>query len=182
MRDVRLCIGAVEFLHEYDCIMVMRLYNSLGVILMDGVKNKPSAVNELGVDECSRSRHGGGGRPHVLGGNNLGDEGGPHGLGPYRASLHGLSGSANGELLGTDDLSGVPGEVQSYGIFSSTGNLITWCSSQVAALEILRDLVKEEPGEADEIAAIPVTETGRPCGKAILASDVATRRGVEEDR
>ena len=57
-----------------------------------------------------------------------------------------------------------------YGIFSSAGNLIAWCDSQEAALTALRDLVDEEPEAADEVAAIPVTETGRPCGEAILAS------------
>jgi hypothetical protein len=57
-----------------------------------------------------------------------------------------------------------------YGVFSSAGNLIAWCDSQDAALEALRDLVDEEPEAADDVAAIPVTETGRPCGEAILAS------------
>lgn len=57
-----------------------------------------------------------------------------------------------------------------YGIFSSAGNLIAWCDSQDAALEALRELVEEEPEAADEVAAFPVTETGRPCGEAILAS------------
>lgn len=57
-----------------------------------------------------------------------------------------------------------------YGIFSSAGNLIAWCDSRDAALKALRDLVDEEPEAADEVAAIPVTETGRPCGEAILAS------------
>jgi hypothetical protein len=62
-----------------------------------------------------------------------------------------------------------------YGIFSSAGNLIAWCDrseigQQDAALKALRDLVDEEPEGADEVAAIPVTETGRPCGDAILAS------------
>ncbi len=56
-----------------------------------------------------------------------------------------------------------------YGIFSSAGNLIAWCDSQDAALTALRDLVNEEHEAADEVAAIPVTETGRPCGEAILA-------------
>jgi len=51
-----------------------------------------------------------------------------------------------------------------------SGNLIAWCDSQDAALKALRDLVDEEPEAADEVAAIPVTETGRPCGEAILAS------------
>jgi hypothetical protein len=57
-----------------------------------------------------------------------------------------------------------------YGIFSSAGNLIAWCDSQDAALKALRDLVAEEPEAADEVAAIPVTETGCPCGEAILGS------------
>lgn len=57
-----------------------------------------------------------------------------------------------------------------YGIFSSAGNLIAWCDSQDAALNALRELVDEEPEAADEVAAIPVTETGRPCGEAILGS------------
>ncbi len=57
-----------------------------------------------------------------------------------------------------------------YGIFSSAGNLIVWCDSQDAALQALRELVDDEPEAADEVAAIPVTETGRPCGEAILAS------------
>jgi hypothetical protein len=57
-----------------------------------------------------------------------------------------------------------------YGIFSSPGNLIAWCDSQDAALETLRHLAEAEPEAADEVAAIPVTETGRPCGKAILGS------------
>lgn len=62
-----------------------------------------------------------------------------------------------------------------YGIFSSAGNLIAWCDrSEIgqhdAALKALRDLVDEEPETADEVAAIPVTEAGRPCGEAILGS------------
>jgi hypothetical protein len=57
-----------------------------------------------------------------------------------------------------------------YGIFSSAGNLIAWCDSHDAALKALRDLVDEEPETADEVAAIPVTEAGRPCGEAILGS------------
>ena len=56
------------------------------------------------------------------------------------------------------------------GIFSSAGNLIAWCDSHDAALKALRDLVDEEPETADEVAAIPVTEAGRPCGEAILGS------------
>ncbi len=64
------------------------------------------------------------------------------------------------------------GKAMTYGIFSSAGNLIAWCDSQEAALKALRDLVDEEPEAADEVAAIPVTETGRPCGEAILASTV----------
>lgn len=55
-------------------------------------------------------------------------------------------------------------------IFSSAGNLIAWCNSQEAALKALRDLVAEEPEAADEAAAILVTEAGRPCGEAMLAS------------
>lgn len=62
------------------------------------------------------------------------------------------------------------GKAMTYGIFSSAGNLIAWCDSQDAALKALRDLVDEEPEAADEVAAIPATETGRPCGEAILAS------------
>jgi hypothetical protein len=62
------------------------------------------------------------------------------------------------------------GKTMTYGIFSSAGNLIAWCDSRDAALKALRDLVAEEPEAADEVAAIPVTETGRPCGEAILAS------------
>ncbi len=62
------------------------------------------------------------------------------------------------------------GKTMTYGIFSSAGNLIAWCDSQEAALKALRDLVAEEPEAADEVAAIPVTKTGRPCGEAILAS------------
>jgi hypothetical protein len=57
-----------------------------------------------------------------------------------------------------------------YGIFSTTGNLIAWCDSKDAALETLRHLVEAEPETADDVAAIPVTETGRPCGEAILGS------------
>jgi len=62
-----------------------------------------------------------------------------------------------------------------YGIFSSAGNLIAWCDrseigQQDAALKALRDLVDEEPEAADDVAAIPVIETGRPCGEAIPAS------------
>jgi hypothetical protein len=57
-----------------------------------------------------------------------------------------------------------------YGIFSSAGNLIAWCDSHDAALKTLRDLIEEEPEAADDVAAIPVTETGRPCGEAILGS------------
>ena len=56
-----------------------------------------------------------------------------------------------------------------YGIFSSAGNLMVWCDSQDAALKALHDLV-DEAEAADEVAAIPVTETGRPYGEAILAS------------
>lgn len=65
---------------------------------------------------------------------------------------------------------GYTGKAMVYGIFSSAGNLIAWCDSQDAALKALRNLVDEEPEAADEVAAIPVTETGRPCGEAILAS------------
>ena len=61
-------------------------------------------------------------------------------------------------------------KTMTYGIFSSAGNLIAWCDSQDAALKALRGLVDEEPEAADGVAAIPVTETGRPCGEAILAS------------
>jgi len=57
-----------------------------------------------------------------------------------------------------------------YGIFSSAGNVIAWCDSRDAALKALRDLVGEEPGAADDVAAIPVRDTGRPCGAAILGS------------
>jgi hypothetical protein len=57
-----------------------------------------------------------------------------------------------------------------YGIFSSSGNLIAWCESRDSALETLRHLVEAEPEAADDVAAIPVTETGRPCGEAILGS------------
>jgi hypothetical protein len=57
-----------------------------------------------------------------------------------------------------------------YAIFSSAGNLIAWCDSRDAALKTLRDLIAEDPEAADEVAAIPVTETGRPCGEAILGS------------
>jgi hypothetical protein len=57
-----------------------------------------------------------------------------------------------------------------YGIFSATGNLIAWCDSQDVALETLYHLVEAEPEAADDVAAIPVTETGRPCGEAILGS------------
>jgi hypothetical protein len=57
-----------------------------------------------------------------------------------------------------------------YGIFSSAGNLIAWCDSRDAALRTLRDLIEEEPEAAEDVAAIPVTETGRPCGEAILGS------------
>jgi hypothetical protein len=57
-----------------------------------------------------------------------------------------------------------------YGIFSSAGNLIAWCDSHDAALKTLSDLIEEEPEAADDVAAIPVTETGRPCGEAILGS------------
>jgi hypothetical protein len=76
-------------------------------------------------------------------------------------------------MLEARDIDGKPrytGKAMTYGIFSSAGNLIAWCDSQDAALTALRDLVDEEPEAADELAAIPVTETGRPCGKAILAS------------
>ena len=62
------------------------------------------------------------------------------------------------------------GKAMTYGIFSSAGNLIAWCDSEDAALQALRELVDEEPEAADEIAAFPATETGRPCGEAILAS------------
>ncbi len=56
-----------------------------------------------------------------------------------------------------------------YGIFSSAGNLIAWCESHEDALATLRNLIADDPTAADDLAAIPVTATGRPCGPAILA-------------
>lgn len=60
-----------------------------------------------------------------------------------------------------------------YGIFSSAGNLIAWCDSREEALTTLRILIEDDPTAADDLAAIPVTATGRPCGPAIPAG-VAT--------
>jgi hypothetical protein len=57
-----------------------------------------------------------------------------------------------------------------YAIFSVTGNLIAWCGSQNAALATLRHLAEAEPEAADDVAAIPVTGAGCPCGEAILGS------------
>ena len=57
-----------------------------------------------------------------------------------------------------------------HGIFTSTGNLIAWCDSREDAIAMMRNIVHDEPEAADEIAAIPVTETGRPCGAAIPGS------------
>jgi hypothetical protein len=57
-----------------------------------------------------------------------------------------------------------------YGIFSSAGNLICWCDSHEAALEMLHYLVEDEPEAADEVGAIPVDETCCPCGEVILGS------------
>lgn len=56
-----------------------------------------------------------------------------------------------------------------YGIFSSAGNLIAWCDSREDALASLRNLIADDPTAAEELAAIPVTATGRPRGPAILA-------------
>lgn len=56
-----------------------------------------------------------------------------------------------------------------YGIFSSAGNLIAWCDSREDALTTLRNLIADDPTAANEVAAIPVTATGRPCGPAIPA-------------
>jgi hypothetical protein len=61
-----------------------------------------------------------------------------------------------------------------YGIFSSAGNLIAWCDrSEIGqhedALASMRNLIEDDPTAADDLAAIPVTAIGRPCGPAILA-------------
>jgi hypothetical protein len=56
-----------------------------------------------------------------------------------------------------------------YGVFSSAGNLIAWCESREDALATLRNLIADDPTAAEDLAAIPVTATGRPCGPAILA-------------
>jgi hypothetical protein len=63
-------------------------------------------------------------------------------------------------------------KTMTYGIFSTTGNLIAWCNSHDAALETLSHLVEAEPEAAGDVAAIPETKTGRPCGEAILGSTV----------
>ena len=53
-----------------------------------------------------------------------------------------------------------------YGIFTSTGNLIAWCESRDEAMAMMRDLVHDEPEAAEEIAAVPVDDRHRPCGDA----------------
>jgi hypothetical protein len=56
-----------------------------------------------------------------------------------------------------------------YGIFSPAA-MIMWCDSYDTAMETMRWLLQDEPETADEMAAIPVDETGSPYGKAIPGS------------
>jgi hypothetical protein len=63
-----------------------------------------------------------------------------------------------------------------YGIFTSTGNVVAWFDTDVEALAALRELVAGELEAADEIAAIPFDDEGHANGPAIKGSTVLSKR------
>jgi hypothetical protein len=61
-------------------------------------------------------------------------------------------------------------ETVTCGIFTSTGNLVSWFDTEEDALAALGELVADEPETADQIAAIPFDDDGKACGPAIKGS------------
>jgi hypothetical protein len=61
------------------------------------------------------------------------------------------------------------------GIFTSTGNLVTWFESEQDALPALAELARDEPEAADEVAAIPFDDDGKACGPAVKGSTLLSR-------
>jgi hypothetical protein len=65
-----------------------------------------------------------------------------------------------------------------YGIFTSTGNLVAWFDTEEDALTALGELVAEGPEAADGVAAIPVDDDGKACGPAVKGSTLLPHRAT----
>ncbi len=57
-----------------------------------------------------------------------------------------------------------------HGIFSSTGNLLGWVTSEDDTKSMLASIVADDPSLVGEVAAIPLDADGEPSGAATEAA------------